>query len=140
MAYIDTSVLVACYCEESLSRKADRAVRESGPPTISPLVEVEFCSALALKKRVGEIDAKSAARVVATLRLHLKENRLQVVPIEAKEYALACDWIGRFAVPLRTVDALHLAAAFSVGLPLLTADKTLAACAKHFGVAHLLVD
>jgi predicted nucleic acid-binding protein len=139
MAYVDTSVLVACYCAEPLSPKADRAVRRSGPPAISPLVEVEFHSALALKTRVGQIDAKSATRVLATLRLHLEEHRFRIVPIEAKEYALACGWIGRFAAPLRTVDALHLAAAFSAGLPILTADRGLAACAKHFGVKHLLV-
>jgi uncharacterized protein len=140
MGYVDTSVLVACYCNEPMSRKADRAVGKLAPPAISSLVEVEFHSALALKTRIGEIDAAAAARVLATLRLHLDENRFRVVPIEAKEYDLACNWIGRFAVPLRTVDALHLAAAFSAGLPILTADKALAACAKHFGVAHLLID
>jgi predicted nucleic acid-binding protein len=139
MAYVDTSLLVACYCAEPLSRKADRAVRESAPPAISPLVEVEFCSALALKTRVGQIDAASATRILAALRLHLEEKRFRIVPIEAKEYALACDWIGRFAAPLRTVDALHLAAAFSAGLPILTADKGLACCAKRFGVAQRLI-
>ena len=52
MAYVDTSVLVACYCAETLSPKADRAVRELAPPAISPLVEVEFHSAVALKGNV----------------------------------------------------------------------------------------
>jgi|WetSurMetagenome_2_1015567.scaffolds.fasta_scaffold15279_3 uncharacterized protein len=139
MGYVDTSVLVACYCTEPLSPKADRAVRTLAPPAISNLVEVEFHSALALKVRVGEIDSLAAARVLETFRQHLAEGRFRIIPIEAGEYALACDWIGRFAVPLRTVDALHLAAAFSGGMAILTADKILAACAKHFGVAHQLI-
>ncbi len=139
MDYVDTSVLVACYCPEPLSRKAERAAGRAAPPTISPLVEVEFHSALALKVRASEIDPESAGRVLAALRLHLEEGRFRVVPIEAKEYALACDWLGRFAAPLRTVDALHLAAAFSAGLSILTADKGLAACAKKFGVKHRLL-
>jgi len=139
MAYVDTSVLVACYCEEPLSRKAERAVRRAGPPAISPLVEVEFASALALKMRLGEIDAPSASRVLSTLRLHVEEGRFRILPIEGETYALACDWIGRFTTPLRTLDALHLAAAFSAGLPILTADKALAASAKPLGVKHRLV-
>jgi hypothetical protein len=49
-------------------------------------------------------------RVPAALRLRLDEGRFQVVPIEAKQYALARDWIGPLSAPLRTRDALHLAA------------------------------
>jgi len=59
--------------------------------------------------------------------------------VESKEYVLAADWIGRFATPLRTVDALHLASAFSNGLRLLTADRGLARSAKHFGVECELI-
>jgi len=37
---------------------------------------------------------------------------------------------------LRTVDALHLAVAFTNGLTLLTADPNLARSAKHFHVPY----
>ena len=46
----------------------------------------------------------------------------------------ARDWIGSFSAPRRTLDALHLAAAFGNDLALLTADKALARSARHFGV------
>lgn len=139
MAYIDTSVLVAYYCPEPLSDTADRVVRAADLPSISPLTELEFHSALAIKIRTGEMDVEIANRLLDRLRTHLRDRRYQIVPIEARAYALACDWIGRFTTSLRTADALHLAAAFLSGLKLLTADKDLARSAKHFGVEHELI-
>jgi len=139
MPYIDTSVLVAAYCPEPLSKAAQREIRKPGAPTIGALSEVEFCSAIALKTRTGETDADSAREILVAFRLHLAEGVFRLVPVEAREYALACEWIGSFAAPLRTVDALHLAAAFSNDLALITADKVLARSAKHFGVKHKLI-
>jgi predicted nucleic acid-binding protein len=134
MTYIDTSVLVASHCAERLSRQADEAIRESDGRVISPLVEVEFCSALALKVRRGELDAEAAARTLSAFRRHLVEHRLGLVPVEAKAYALACDWISGLTVPLRVGDALHLATAFVHEMVLLTADRALARAAARFGV------
>ena len=138
MTYIDTSILAACYCPEPLSGTAQDEVRKAGALAISPLSAVEFYSALALKTRTGEMSADAARRVLVSFRLHHAEGIFRVVPIEAREYALACEWISTFAAPLRTVDALHLAAAFCNGLTLLTADKDLAHSAKRFGVKHKL--
>ena len=139
MAYIDTSVLVAYYCPEPLSATAEKVICGADAPAISPLTEVEFCSALAIKVRTRGLDVKVAERLLSQFRLHLEERRYRIVPVEAKEYVLACDWIGRFSTPLRTVDALHLATAFSSGLRLITADRNLARAARHFGVEHELI-
>ena len=139
MSYIDTSILVACYCPERLSAVAQDAVRKSASRTISPLSNVEFCSALALKTRTGETNTDSARRVLAAFRLDRAEGVFHVVPVEAREHAVACDWISRFTTTLRTVDALHLAAAFYNGLTLLTSDKDLARSAARFGVKHKLI-
>ena len=139
MAYIDTSVLVAYYCPEPLSATAERVIREADAPAISPLTEVEFHSALAIKTRIREIKMEAAERVLSLFRLHLEERRYRIVPIEAKHFGLACDWIGRFSTPLRSVDALHLATAFASGLRLITADKNLGRSAAHFGVNHKLI-
>jgi predicted nucleic acid-binding protein len=139
MTYIDTSILVACYCPEPLSGAAQEAARKAGALAISPLSAVEFYSALALKTRTGETSADAVRRVLVSFRLHQAEGIFRVVPIEAREYALACEWISKFTTPLRTVDALHLAATFCNELTLLTADKDLAHSAKHFGVRHKLV-
>ncbi|MFO7957153.1 MAG: type II toxin-antitoxin system VapC family toxin [Candidatus Brocadiia bacterium] len=139
MAYIDTSVLVAYYCPEPLSALAQEAIERAETPTVNPLIEVEFCSALAIKVRTGELEAESAERVLGRFRQHLEEDCYRIIPIETREYLLAADWLSRFSTPLRTVDALHLASAFTVGLRLLTADRALARSAEHFGVECDLV-
>ncbi|HPD15860.1 MAG TPA: type II toxin-antitoxin system VapC family toxin [Planctomycetota bacterium] len=139
MAYLDTSLLAAYYCPEPLSTAVQKAILETASPTISPLVEIEFCSAVALKVRTREFDGATANKVVSLFRLHVTDHRYAIVPIEAREYDLAREWIGRFAVPLRALDALHLAAAFANDLTLLTTDKPLARCAQQFGVKHRLI-
>jgi predicted nucleic acid-binding protein len=139
MAYVDTSVLVAYYCPEPLSAAAEEAIRGADSPAVSLLTEVEFCSALARKVRTRELDSEAAGRLLSIFRLHLEERRYRIVPVEAKEYVLACDWIARFSTPLRAVDALHLATAFSKGLRLITADKNLARSARHFGIQCKLI-
>lgn len=139
MAYIDTSVLVAYYCPEPLSRRAQAALRRERVTAVSPLTEVEFCSALSLKTRGGDMAKADAERILSLFRLHLEERRHRILPIDAATYALACDWLARFSTPLRTVDAIHLAVAFANDLKLVTADKGLARSAKHFGVKHKLI-
>ena len=134
MAYVDTSALVPCYCPEALSATAEREVRRSGPPTISPLIEVEFCSALARKTRIGEMTGEEARRILSLFRMHCAEGAYRIVPIEARAYAVAGGWLGAFSTPLRTLDALHLAAAYANGLTLVTADRNLAHSAAHFAV------
>jgi len=139
MSYIDTSVLVAYYCPEPLSTKAQRVVRGADPATISGLVELEFCSALAIKTRTGGMDKGSAREVLNRFFGHLSARHYAMVGIEAREYLVARDWISAFSTPLRTVDALHLAAAFSNDLVLVTADRPLASAAKALGVKHKLI-
>jgi predicted nucleic acid-binding protein len=135
MAYIDTSVLVAYYCPEPLSKAAEKAIRSAAPPVISPLVEVELYSALAMKVRTCQIEKDSARSVLACFKMHCSDGVYTTVAIGTREYTAACGWISAFSTPLRTVDALHLAAAFANDQTLLTSDKRLARAAKHFGVA-----
>jgi predicted nucleic acid-binding protein len=44
-----------------------------------------------------------------------------------------------FGTGLRTLDAIHLAVAFSNGFVLVTADRTLAAAAKALNVKYTLI-
>ncbi len=133
MAYIDTSVLVAYYCPEPGSEAAQGAVHD-GQPYISALTEVEFCSAVATKVRTGEMPATGADRVLAMFEQHVAAGSYRVVPLGPGQFRLARQWIGRRAVPLRTLDALHLAVAASASVPLVTADAVLARAAACFGV------
>ncbi len=136
MGYIDTSLLVAYYCPEPLSLRVQRALEKVDQPVISPLVEVELYSAVAAKVRLKQLDKKPARQILVLFQKHLTEGYYGIVPIEAAEYRLARDWLGGFASPLRAADALHLAAAFTNDLAIMTADRILAKSAKHFGVKH----
>ncbi len=51
-----------------------------------------------------------------------------------KEYDIARNWIGNFETPLRTLDALHLAVAFTNKLDIVTADIALAKSAEILGI------
>ncbi|HUT56704.1 MAG TPA: type II toxin-antitoxin system VapC family toxin [Phycisphaerae bacterium] len=139
MAYIDTSVLVAYYCPERLSRSVQKTLGKVREPAISPLVEVELYSAVAAKVRAKELQATAGRRILALFQGHLADGCYGVVPIETAEYRLALEWIGGFSSPLRAADGLHLAAAFANDLTLLTADRVLARSADHFGVRYKLI-
>ncbi len=86
-----------------------------------------------------ELADADARRVLSALRGHVEEGLYRFVALESPDFALACDWLASFRTSLRTLDALHLAIAFSRDFELLTADKDLAAAAKHFGTKHRLI-
>ena len=130
MVYIDTSVLVAYYCPEPLSEKAEKLLISYLKPAISSLTEVEFFSAVSRKVRKKEINSKDAGRVTARFLAHMDSDNYTYIPIERHHYRLARDWIGMFKIELRTLDAIHLAVASSEGLTLLTSDQRLFKSAK----------
>jgi len=134
MVYLDTSVLAAYYCPEATSAKAEKAILRSGLPAISSLVEVEFHSAVARKIREGVLSTTDATRLITQFNLHVESGCYKQLPIEAIHYEMARDWIGQFLMPLRTLDALHLAVCFAANAKLLTSDVSLAKAAHRFGV------
>ena len=139
MNYFDTSVVTACYCPEPRSDRAQRLLSRSKRPTISRLVELELYCVVSRKVRAGELEKRSARLIFAEFQRHLTEPRFDIVPVQTGEYALARQWLESLSSVLRSVDALHLAAAFNNDLVLVTADKGLARSAKHFGVKHKLI-
>ena len=139
MPYLDTSILGSYYCPEPLSDAVGKALAGVADAVISPLVELEFLSLLSLKVRTKDLTHADASGALSSFRVHLADGYYRIVEIGPREHDLARDWLGRFSSPLRTLDALHLAAAFANNLPLLTTDKQLAQAAKVFGVKHKLI-
>jgi predicted nucleic acid-binding protein len=139
MNFIDTSVLVAYLCPEALHEHAVRAMSGTSPRLITPLVRVEVASALSLKTRTGEMDAKSARLVVGELSRQIDDGIFILREVGTEDYRQAHDWIMAFNTSLRAADAIHLACAASHGATLLTADKLLAASAKSLGVKCKLI-
>jgi predicted nucleic acid-binding protein len=139
MFYMDTSVIVAYYCPEALSEKAEALITTQVRPAISVLTEVELFSALSRKVREGDMDRVDSGRIIAKFLSHVEGLYYTKLFIEPHHYRLARDWIGQFETPLRTLDALHLAVACSEGFALATADQTLAKSAETLSVDALLL-
>lgn len=134
MLYIDTSVLVAYYCPESISLKAEKIIIKADVPVISPLTEVEFASALARKTREGQISSESSNKILNEFKSHIHQMLFKKIPIDAGCYNLAFNWLSGNSVPLATLDSLHLAAASLNNLKMITADKQLSKAARKFGI------
>ena len=137
--YIDTSVLAAYYCPESLSEKAEAFLTAHVHPSISGLTEVELCSAVSRKVREGGMSRKDAGRVMARFITHVNKNFYDYLTVEQHHYRLAQDWIGLFKTGLKTLDALHLAIVSAEGLTLVTADEGLSKSAKALGADSILL-
>jgi len=140
MAYIDTSALVAYYCPEPLSRKLTREIQRIQDRWISPLVEIELLSALAMKIRTRGLSSTDARVIVDLFRGHLAQRLFNTHEIGATEYVIAADWLALFKTPLRAPDALHLAVAHSLRTPMFTVDRILAHSATLLGVSSILID
>ena len=132
MYYLDTSVLAAYYCPEPLSGEAEKVIIRSKRPGISSLTEVELASAIARKIREKNLSPEDGNKIFNQFQTHLTESLYNLISVEDRHYRTAKNWILQFSVPLKTLDALHLALASADNLTLLTADRQLDLAAKHF--------
>lgn len=139
MFYVDTTVLVAYYCPEPLSEKAEAFITAHTRPAISNLSELELFSAISRKIREGGLDRADGSRIVAKFLSHLDDLFYTKLIIEPHHYRLARDWIGQFTTSLRSLDAIHLAVASSEGVTLITTDEGLAKSAASLAVDAVLL-
>jgi predicted nucleic acid-binding protein len=138
-AYIDTSVLGAYYCPEALSSAAEHALRAIEVPVISGLSELEFCSLIAKKRRLQELTTQQAQKILDLFGNHVSEGFYRRISLTGEHYLKARELVGSTRIPLHTLDALHLAAALIETLPVLTADKGLAAAAKRHKAKVIMI-
>lgn len=132
--YVDTSVLAAYYCPESISALAERTLRSLTAPMISDLTMVELTSAVSRKIREKALSREEGARILTLFETHLDEGYYRMVPVRTRDYRMARSWLAQLQGTLRTLDALHLAVAESAGASTLTADKRLAGEAQALGL------
>jgi uncharacterized protein len=138
-AYIDTSVLGAYYSPEALSAAAEDALRQIGTPVISILSEVEFCSLIARKRRLKELNERQASGILDLFGTHVAEGFYRRISLTTEHFLKARELVGAGAGSLRTLDGLHLAAAMTESLPLMTADRDLAKAAKRHKSSVILI-
>jgi predicted nucleic acid-binding protein len=91
---------------------------------------------LARRRRAGEIGPDIAARAFSAFEEDIANGHLFLHPVDDDAVRGGLALIGRLAeLPLRTLDALHLAIARRLAAPLLaTADATMADAASALGL------
>jgi predicted nucleic acid-binding protein len=136
--YIDTSVAVKLYVAEPDSAECEARLDGSGLVS-SELLLGEFFSALLAKERGGHISETERERIWELFESHITEQRIHLLALDGEVVRDARELMAEVhpAVPLRMLDALHLATfrAVSAG-PLFSKDQRMNAAARRL---HLLV-
>jgi hypothetical protein len=134
--YVDSSALAKLYVPEAESELLDAFLRGRQGLTISELTITEVLSAVARRKREGELRAKQANEIRDAVLADADSgafHRLDLNPDvhrEAERLLFTTD-----ALPLRTLDALHIALALSgAATHMLTFDRRMKEAATHAGL------
>jgi uncharacterized protein len=134
--YVDTSALAKRYIEEAGSDDVDAFLSGCTRVRISRLAAVEFRCLLRRRFRAREIDAAYEQAALADFAADVGSGYFEIEPLIDRHAIVADQLIGRLADhSLRTLDALHLAVAQSVGASVLaTADRAMMRAARALGL------
>jgi predicted nucleic acid-binding protein len=134
--YLDTSVVVKLYVREPDSAACEEIV--AGHKLVcSELLYAELWSALLAKERAGVLQADLRLEIWELFELHVLEDQFELMRLDGVIVREAAEIMAMVhpAVPLRTLDALHLATFTSVESgPLFTTDKRWVAAARLLGL------
>lgn len=135
MIYADTSALLKRYLHEAFSEEFDDFFLSRGPISISRLGLVEARCSLTRRRRNGLINPKVEQKVVKELHNDIRDGALKLNAVADDQVANAFHLIeSLLAIPLRSLDAVHLAIARDLQAnAFATADKTQAEAAAALG-------
>jgi len=134
--YIDTSAVVKLFVREPDSDACEAIV--AGKSLVSSmLLYCEFRSALVGKESRRAISGGFRAEVWREFESAIADRRIQLVSVSDLLVRDAAGLLGQLApdIPLRTLDALHLATYLSVESgPLFTKDLRMLQAARQLGL------
>jgi hypothetical protein len=124
------------YLNERGSEELADWIVEQPEPWISTLTSLEMRCLLARRRRAREISPETERLVYSTFEEDVANGHLFVHPVDDEALRGGLSLIHRLAdLPLRTLDALHLALARQLAAPsLATADATMADAAAALGL------
>ena len=140
--YVDTSALAKWYVAESDSDAFDDFIRDQPGAHISRLTVIELKCALARRRRNREITPRIEAAAFSMFESHVRDGFLVVLAMNDAHFVSASHILASVRqIPLRTLDALHLAVARAYGADAIaTADEVMVSAAKalnlHTHVFH----
>ncbi len=131
--YLDASVLVALFTNDSLTARADSFLRANPAVLlVSDFAAAEFSSVIARLVRTKEI-TKNDARTVFSNFDTWTASTTQRALLHGADIIAAEVLLRRLDLALRTPDALNIAIARRMEAPLVTFDKTMAIAARAVG-------
>jgi predicted nucleic acid-binding protein len=134
--YVDTSALAKLYVNEAGSSAFQTYVAGLTSGWISRLTFLEFRCLLARRVRAKLISSQDQASARGLFESDIARGLWEIVPLDDQHVTRAATLIDRLAhSPLRTLDAIHLAVAQSLGASeLATSDQTLASAGGTLGL------
>ncbi len=140
--YFDTSALAKWYLHEPRSQDVEEFIQARGPVDISELTIVEMRCLLARRRREGDINRNTELQVFATFQDEVRLGIIICHPIFEGIAIAALNLLHMVPhVPLRTLDALHLAIAREIQAEILaTADRVMIDAAAALGLGVVRFD
>ena len=135
-SYVDTSALAKWYLDEPGADEFAAFMQTTPQVLTSRLVLVEMRCLLARRRRAGDLSRDEELATFSLFTDQVAQGYVSVRPVPDTLYASARDLIDRLAgIALRTLDALHLAAAQAAGArELATADRVMGDAAQALGL------
>jgi uncharacterized protein len=133
--YLDASVMLPILIKEPASAAVDAFMSTVQRELwVSDFAAAEAASALSRLVRIGRLQATDGAARLSDFDVW-RTAMTKPAEIHAVDVRLAGAYVRRFDLALRAPDALHVAIARRLDVPLVTLDRRLATAARELGVA-----
>ncbi|WGZ94365.1 MAG: type II toxin-antitoxin system VapC family toxin [Candidatus Thiothrix putei] len=134
--YLDTSALAKWYLNEQESERFAAWMIEQDDTHISTLTVTELRCLLARRERTKELGEASAQQIFATFERDIEQGFLILHEVGNDDLIAARQLIDRVGnIPLRTLDAMHLAIAECNDMEsMASADKVMLDAADYLGM------
>ena len=114
MLYVDASALVPLYTPEATSNEIEQMVMAADAVAVSDLTLAEAKNAIIRKGRRGHLMPEDVEMALQAIDAHVAERRFYVVEMHKAFLQQVPELSQQAPVHLRTLDALHLAAALAI--------------------------
>ncbi len=134
--YVDTSALLKLYVTEPFSDEAQSYLSSIDRPAISSLTTLEWHCAMARRQRSGAFSENYLALARQEFMRHVSEGYFRLQPVSDTLLTQALGLLEAVKpISLRTLDAMHLAAARAAeAQSIATADKIMSQAAERLGM------
>jgi len=142
LVYLDTSALAKWYLNEVGSDVFVAWIKQQDDVHISSLTATEMRCLLARRKRMGEISAELEQQIFATFTEDVERGFLSRQPLLDQHAQAAIGLMEQLPQhALRTLDAMHLAIARSIGAQAIaTSDHVMASAAASLEMRVIQFD